>query len=67
MPNRNYQRGRRHEYDVKRLLEEAGYVVTRAAGSHSPFDLIASRIACGVVKEVWMLQLKVTQVTHGDQ
>ena len=42
MANRNYLKGRRHEYAVAKSLRELGYTyVTRAAGSHSPFDIIA--------------------------
>lgn len=40
--NRNYQRGRGKEYRVRRRLLDDGWpIVVRAAGSHSPFDLIA--------------------------
>ena len=66
MPNKNYLKGRAHEYNVKHLLEEAGYTVTRAAGSHSPFDLIATRTTDQTEYEVWLLQLKAKKVTHGD-
>ena len=41
MPNKNYVRGRNFEYKVKKAYEEAGYLVFRTAGSHSPADLIA--------------------------
>ena len=61
MPNRNYIKGRAHEYDVKALLEQAGYTVTRASGSHGIFDLIAIRDIRSTIKEVWLLQLKVKQ------
>jgi len=40
--NRSYERGRRFEYRVKRLLEGEGWVVIRAAGS-KPVDLVALR------------------------
>ena len=39
--NKNYQKGRRKEYKLKHLLEKAGYIVIRSAGSHSFSDLIA--------------------------
>ncbi|RLE83325.1 MAG: hypothetical protein DRJ67_12415 [Thermoprotei archaeon] len=42
MPNKNYIRGRRFEYRVKRFLEGEGWVVIRAAGS-KPIDLVALR------------------------
>lgn len=41
MPNRNYERGRRQEYARKKRWEEKGYLVVRASGSHSAFDLVA--------------------------
>ncbi len=34
-------KGTRLERIAKRRLEEKGYVVIRAAGSHGPFDLVA--------------------------
>lgn len=36
-------KGSRLERNAKRRLEEEGYVVIRAAGSHGPFDLVALR------------------------
>lgn len=41
MPNKNYQKGRRKEYKIKKELEESGYIVLRTAGSHGFADLIA--------------------------
>jgi Archaeal holliday junction resolvase (hjc) len=41
MPNPQYQKGVRFERRAKLILEEKGYYVMRAAGSHSAFDLIA--------------------------
>jgi hypothetical protein len=41
MPNRNYTRGRRLEWQVKKDLEKSGYSVIRASGSHGFADLIA--------------------------
>ena len=41
-PRRNqYARGVRAEYRSRDLLEALGYDVTRAAGSHGPWDLVA--------------------------
>lgn len=37
-------KGRRYEYEIKEMFEKAGYVVTRASGSHSPFDLVCIKI-----------------------
>lgn len=36
-----YRRGYLPERKAVKLLEEAGYVVARTAGSHSPFDVVA--------------------------
>lgn len=41
MPNKNYVKGRAFEYKVKEVYQQAGYLVFRTAGSHSPADLIA--------------------------
>ena len=40
MPNANYLAGSRKEYKLCRLLEQAGYLAARTAGSHSPVDVI---------------------------
>lgn len=37
----NYRRGFLIERRAVKVLEQAGYVVARTAGSHSPFDVIA--------------------------
>ncbi len=37
----NYRRGYLAERKTAKLLEQAGYVVARTAGSHSPFDVVA--------------------------
>ena len=37
-------KGRRYEYEVQQLFEKAGYIVTRASGSHSPFDLVFTKM-----------------------
>jgi hypothetical protein len=43
MPNRNYLRGRAHEYAIKRKWERDGWTVLRTAGSHGFADLVALR------------------------
>jgi len=43
VPNKNYLTGRAYEYKAKKVLEEDGYTVIRAAGSHGLWDLIAVR------------------------
>ncbi|SHF60874.1 holliday junction resolvase [Desulfofundulus australicus DSM 11792] len=37
----NYRRGYLAERKAVKVLEAAGYVVARTAGSHSPFDVVA--------------------------
>jgi Holliday junction resolvase len=37
----NYRRGRDAEYDLKRIFEQNGWRVVRAAGSRGPIDLVA--------------------------
>ena len=37
----NYQRGRSAEYKAVKELQAAGYIVTRAAGSHGLWDVVA--------------------------
>jgi len=37
----NYRRGYVAERKAVKVLEAAGYVVARTAGSHSPFDVVA--------------------------
>ena len=39
--NKQYTKGARNEYKTMRLLEIAGYICLRTAGSHGPFDVIA--------------------------
>jgi len=41
MGNKNYEKGRRKEYKLKRELERAGWLVLRTAGSHGFADLVA--------------------------
>lgn len=49
MPNKNYLRGRRREYAIKKALEREGMIVCRTAGSHSQFDLIAINPVDGII------------------
>lgn len=39
--NRNYQVGRRAEYQVKKIFEDAGFNVSRSASSKGIWDLTA--------------------------
>lgn len=60
MPNKNYLRGRRLEWQVKTDMEKLGWIALRTAGSHGPWDIIcfkdtgtriiARLIQCKVVK-----------------
>jgi len=52
----NYRRGYAVELRVKEILEGAGFLVIRAAGSHGPFDLVAIG-----EKEVKLVQVKRTK------
>lgn len=53
----NYQRGANTERRVKRMLEDAGYMVFRTAGSHGTFDLAA---VARDGSKVWLIQVKAT-------
>jgi hypothetical protein len=37
----NYEKGRRGEYQIIKLLKSAGYDANRTAGSHGMYDVIA--------------------------
>jgi Holliday junction resolvase len=37
----NYQAGRRFEWAVRKMFQEQGFTVIRAAGSKSPIDVVA--------------------------
>ena len=42
MPNKNYIRGRKKEYQICKELKDKGFVIAqRSAGSHSPIDIFA--------------------------
>lgn len=41
MPNPAYRKGYRFELKGKKYLERMGFSVVRAAGSHTPTDLVA--------------------------
>lgn len=40
MPNKNYVRGRRFEYELAKRAKEANWKVIRASGSHGEFDIV---------------------------
>ena len=58
MPNRSYEAGVRFEHEVKDHYENNGYIVVRAAGSHSYFDLVCIRRQDYIEHPVLLLQLK---------
>ena len=39
MPNKNYLKGRRLEYEVCKTFKDAGCQAWRSAGSHGPYDV----------------------------
>ncbi len=41
MPNANYLRGRRYEYEVKKRWTSETHKALRTAGSHGAYDIIA--------------------------
>ena len=59
MPNKNYERGRRFEYEMVNLLKKhlpkEKYTIIRTAGSHSPVDVI---ILKHISKEFFGIQCK---------
>ncbi|MEM5828279.1 MAG: hypothetical protein QW197_02115 [Candidatus Aenigmatarchaeota archaeon] len=54
---KTYKIGRYYEYRVKKLLENAGYIVVRSAGSHGLFDLVAIH---PITKNILFIQVKKT-------
>ena len=59
-PNRSYRSGIRLEYLAAKELREAGYLVIRSAGSHSPFDLVCIR-----KDGIRLIQVKGGELTPG--
>jgi Holliday junction resolvase len=56
MPNKNYVKGRRKEYEQCNKLKSQGFdIVQRTAGSRSPIDIIAISKA---KKEIILVQCK---------
>jgi len=50
MPNKNYLKGRRREWKIKRELEKEGYICIRSAGSKSFADIICIDRNVGIVR-----------------
>ena len=51
----NYTKGRNFEHEVKHLFEANGYIVTRAASSKGPWDLVATKETPQNEKKVYLL------------
>ncbi len=60
------QKGRRYEIEVKEIFEQAGYVVTRAAASKGPFDLICTKFTEENKKICFVafIQCKIKAISH---
>lgn len=62
MPNNRYQRGAAFERKVLKELIECGFFGIRAAGSHSPADLMVSKCVgnqeVGFEADVFLVQCK---------
>ena len=56
MANKNYQAGRRKEWQVQEMLEKVGYKTTRSSGSHGLWDVCAVN-----ENEVRLIQVKYTE------
>ena len=68
----NYSRGAAFERKVKKVYEEKGYTVVRAAGSKGPIDLVAiydpkwACQECGMV-ETTFIQCKLQKPTKAER
>lgn len=59
MVNKNYTRGRRFEYRVKKFFEDLGFYVVRSAGSKGVADLVVVKRDCsGMCCRVGLVQCK---------
>lgn len=64
MPNKNYVKGRRKEYQIRKELLGYGFdIVQRTAGSHSPIDIIAINKK---TKQILLIQAK-PKYQHTDK
>ena len=48
--NKNYERGRRFEYEIMEIFRNAGYTVLRTAGSHGFADVVLVKITADMKK-----------------
>lgn len=56
-----YRKGRAYEWKLREQYEQAGFIVIRAAGSKTPYDLICIHPAN---KSLVLVQAKATQLTE---
>ena len=70
MVNKKYNKGYRFELEVKKFLEQQGFLVFRSAGSHSPVDLVAFKLIQPDIGNnfpeltPYFIQCKATQETY---
>lgn len=65
MPNKNYLKGRRKEYKIRReYLNNDWDIVQRTAGSHSPVDIIAID---KITKRIDFIQCKPDDMTEKEK
>jgi len=57
----NYTKGRAFEYELVQMFRDAGYEVARTAGSHGPWDVVATKTTARSKKIAFiaMVQAKV--------
>ena len=63
MASKQYIKGRRYEYKVRKDYEALGYKVLRTAGSHGFADLIDVDMD---TREVIFIQCKTGKLTHAE-
>ena len=53
----NYHAGRRFEWEIADLFKREGYTVSRTAGSHGEFDLLATKRTSRNRKRIFLVVL----------
>ena len=54
----SYRAGRDLEYEVREIFRQNGFIVTRAAGSKGPWDLIATKFTGRSRQRVYVVLLQ---------
>ena len=54
----SYRAGRDLEYEVREIFRQNGFIVTRAAGSKGPWDLIATKFTGHSRQRVYVVLLQ---------